>query len=454
MAERRARPTACASAGGSVSSPYNSASARATESASCVPEPRPACRGSDRCTQTRAPSRMWWWSRNRFANPDARCASGPCAVTVRALDADTSSVASGAAAPIPPNHRPSSPRRSSTPKCSRAGASTKTSRPAPVTISPPRRSGYSRTLREKWERSRVHHRGRRCAANVLNEQRHRLEFPRTGRLVDDDLQPLDLAEKELARQKVDTRGVDCRLEHRVACTIEADELPPDLAMHGPGVDSRSRRRAVDRGHLELAPRTRVCQNDTTNGLRGNGLIRRVADRRLCKHPHIIDEIDDGGTRGENISIRRGLQERLQDNRLRLRVGVPFHAHWSAVHLAILGDGGDDGLDDHSPHSRVTSAAYAAATLRVIAPAVPVPIGCPPTRTKGAMPRSELVRNASSASRNSSRPNGRSSTVTPSSAAISITAPRVMPGSAAHDVGGVASVPPITANRLLADASEQ
>ena len=44
----------------------------------------------------------------------------------RASTADTSSVGAGAAAPMPPNQRPSAPRRSRTPKCSRAGASTNT----------------------------------------------------------------------------------------------------------------------------------------------------------------------------------------------------------------------------------------------------------------------------------------------------------------------------------------
>ena len=39
-------------------------------------------------------------------------------------------------------------------------------------------------------------------------------------------------------------------------------------------------------------------------------------------------------------------------------------------------------------------------------------------------------------------------------ASSIAAARVIPGSAAHEVGGVASRPLTTANRLLAEASEQ
>ena len=179
-------------------------------------EPRPACRGSDRCTQTRAPSRMWWWSRNRFANPDARCASGPCAVTVRALDADTSSVASGAAA-----------RDSSEPPAQLAAEVEH------AEVQPGGRfnedfeagAGHDFTTAKvrlkpdyyvEMDEPRFHHKGRRGAANALNEQRHRLEFPRTGRLVDDDLQPLDLAEKELARQKVDTRRVDCRQPARRA----------------------------------------------------------------------------------------------------------------------------------------------------------------------------------------------------------------------------------------------
>ena len=87
----------------------------------------------------------------------------------------------------------------------------------------------------------------------LREQIHRLEFARAGRLVDDDLQALDLAEEEVAGEHVHTRRIDRCLEHSVTRPIEADELPPDAPMHRARVNARSRRRAVDGGHLELSP---------------------------------------------------------------------------------------------------------------------------------------------------------------------------------------------------------
>jgi hypothetical protein len=52
---------------------------------------------------------------------------------VAVRDADSISNGAGAAAPIPPNQRPADPRRSSTPKCSRAAVSTYTTSPALIT---------------------------------------------------------------------------------------------------------------------------------------------------------------------------------------------------------------------------------------------------------------------------------------------------------------------------------
>jgi len=130
MADRCARPIARASARGSASTAWSSASARAIDSASWVPDPRPACDGSARCTRIAAPPGRWWWSRNCRANAVARSASSPSTVNVSAGEADKSSEGADAAAPIPPNQRPPEPRRSSTPKCRRAYASIQTAGPS------------------------------------------------------------------------------------------------------------------------------------------------------------------------------------------------------------------------------------------------------------------------------------------------------------------------------------
>src|SRR5215207_5531468 len=74
-----------------------------------------------RCTPADSPP----WARNRVANSDARSASGPSAVTRLEGAASIRSEGEGIAAPRPPKQRPSRPLRSSTPKWSRAGASTK-----------------------------------------------------------------------------------------------------------------------------------------------------------------------------------------------------------------------------------------------------------------------------------------------------------------------------------------
>ena len=86
-----------------------------------------------------------------------------------------------------------------------------------------------------------------------DEKIHRLELARAGRLVDNDLQALNLAEEEVTGEQVHTRRIDRCLEHSVTRPIEADELPPDAPMYRARVDARARRRAVDGGHLELSP---------------------------------------------------------------------------------------------------------------------------------------------------------------------------------------------------------
>src|SRR6202030_293643 len=90
-------------------------------------------------------------------------------------------------------------------------------------------------------------------ADMFREQRHRLELLCAGGLVDDHLQPPQLALDERARQDVETRRVDGRFDHGVPRPVEADEFATDPAVHDRHVDSRSRRRAVDRANLDFPP---------------------------------------------------------------------------------------------------------------------------------------------------------------------------------------------------------
>jgi len=78
------------------------------------------------------------------------------------------------------------------------------------------------------------------------------------------------------------------------------------------------------------------------------------DWRLRKQQDVVGEVHHRGARGHKISIRRGFQKRLQDD----RVVAPFDAHRSTVHGPAGVDAGDDRFDDHGPsrpHSRPTSA---------------------------------------------------------------------------------------------------
>ncbi len=135
IAERLPRPTARASERASLATPYSSASARATASASCVPEPSPACDGSERWTWTSAPPRRWWCARKRRANSRARSASSPSRrERYRREPPRRGAWVVAADAPMPPNQRPRVPRRSRTPKCRRADASTKTASSSRVGI--------------------------------------------------------------------------------------------------------------------------------------------------------------------------------------------------------------------------------------------------------------------------------------------------------------------------------
>src|SRR5678816_2643446 len=199
------------------------------------------------------------------------------------------------------------------------------------------------------------------APDVLREQIHRFELTWTGGLINDDLKPIDFGEQEVARQHVDAGGVNRRFEHGMTSTVETDEFTADALMNRACLDSRSRRRAVDRCDLQLSPRARASEHHAAYGLRWHSLIRRVADRGLRKHAHIIDEIHHRSPRAEHVSIGGCLEERLQHDGVWLEIRIPLHSHGCAIHRALGVHRGHDGLDDHAPHSRVTSSPYAAIT---------------------------------------------------------------------------------------------
>src|SRR5437867_4134544 len=136
---------------------------------------------------------------------------------------------------MPPNQRPSEPRRSRTPKWSRAAVSTNTTS---VSLS----SGGIIPWLLLWRRG-----------NEVAQQRHRLNLVRAGGFVDDHLQPRHLAFNEVARQQMETCRIDRRLEHRMTGTIESNEFAPEPSVNDGSLDARARRRMVDRSHLDLPP---------------------------------------------------------------------------------------------------------------------------------------------------------------------------------------------------------
>src|SRR6476469_7696187 len=117
----------------------------------------------------------------REANSAARSASGPSAESRAEGLASSRSEGCGIAAPRPPKQRPSRPRKSSTPKCSRDGASTKTL----------------------------------FRSDILGEQRHRLLLPRPGGLIHDDLKSGELLLDLPGGNQVGASGQDGSLQHRM-----------------------------------------------------------------------------------------------------------------------------------------------------------------------------------------------------------------------------------------------
>ena len=127
-AERAARPTASASSGAPTVRSSSAASACATASASFVPDPSPTCGGIASTTRTCAPPASPSASWQRRANASARSASAPSADSSSAGCASTTTAGRTTATPSPPKRRGPSPATASIPRCSRAGASTRTPR--------------------------------------------------------------------------------------------------------------------------------------------------------------------------------------------------------------------------------------------------------------------------------------------------------------------------------------
>src|SRR5262245_66596677 len=105
------------------------------------------------------------------------------------------------AAPSPPNRRPRLPRRSSTPKCSRAAASTKTL----------------------------------FAGDILREHRHRLPLARTGRLLHDHLKAGEIRRDLGFGNEVGPGRQNGRLQDRVAGRVEPYEIEAEATVRNPGL---------------------------------------------------------------------------------------------------------------------------------------------------------------------------------------------------------------------------
>src|SRR5690606_35271668 len=222
------------------------ASARATDRAIWVPEPRPEWAGIARCRCSRAPPLRPWWSRKRRAYNRTRSASSPVTMSSAAGLASSKSDGSCTAIPIPPKRRPRSPRRSSSPRCSRAGASTHTASPAVIPSSLQRR-GF--------------------LAHVRGEHGHGLVLARTGGLVHDHLETLVLPHDLLDREDPRPRRQDGGFQHGVARAVEPEELALEPAVHHPALEAGTRRLDVGFLDLDLAPGADVREHDAAHLLR-------------------------------------------------------------------------------------------------------------------------------------------------------------------------------------------
>ena len=92
-----------------------------------------------------------------------------------------------------------------------------------------------------------------CDATYCAQQVPGLPLPRTGGLLHQHLEPVELLLYLCLRKHVDPGGEDGRLEHRVLRPVEADELPPPPPMDDPRINAGAGRGGVDGLDLELVP---------------------------------------------------------------------------------------------------------------------------------------------------------------------------------------------------------
>ena len=209
---------------------------------------------------------------------------------------------------MPPNQRPSEPRRSSTPKCSRAGASTKTA-PSARRLRR-RRAGLARMCR-----SRSAIASSSCGPAVLST----ITCSRA----------ISLSMK-IARKQVQPRRVDRGFEHGVARAVEADELAAHALVHHGRLDARARRRAVD----AIAPRARATNSSRRAPRRSTTIAGTVAycgfeiAARANTRTSSV-RFTTAAPRRHDVAVGRRFQKRLQDD----RVVAPLDAHRRAVDRA-------------------------------------------------------------------------------------------------------------------------
>jgi len=162
--------------------------------------------------------------------------------------------------------------------------------------------------------------GRRV--DVFAQQRHGFALLWARRLVDDDLQSGKLAIDLLPVDQMQARREDGRFEDRVPGSVESNELPPRTVMYDSCLDPRARRRRVDRSDLHLTPGTRRIQNDAAHDRSRKGRVLWTSDGRLRKQENIVREIHDGDAGRAEITERRGLEKRFDDDPL----FPPLHTH--------------------------------------------------------------------------------------------------------------------------------
>src|SRR5690242_8912367 len=336
----------------------------------------------------------------------------------------------GTAAPMPPKRRPNAPRRSSMPKWRRAGASTKA-------------AADGESARTRGGRVQF-------VAHVVGEERHGFVLAGTGRLVDDHLQPLEVAEYLGGGEQMRAGRKNGGFEDGVSRPVEAEELALGAVMHNAGLDARARRCGIDGDDVELAPRARRVEHDSLHAHGRVGGERRSADRGAREYEDVVGQVHDGCAGGADVVKGGRLEERFDHQ----HVIAPIDAHGGNVDASAGVDAGEDGLDDHARHSRATREANASATRAVTGPGAPLGIAWSSARAMGAISRIELVRNASSAAARSRGRRISSRVSRPIVCASSRTAARVIPGSTPQASAGVQSVEPVTRKRLLAVASDR